>query len=457
MRATILVVDDDASHRTMLNAVLSAEGYRVEEADDGDTACRAVEQTIFDLVLMDLRMKRMNGDAAQKKMAAISPGTPVIIMTAYGSVRSAVEALKSGAQDYLTKPVDIDELKILVTKILRHRKLEEENRNLKERLDSRLDIGNIIGRSPSMQELFDTIAMVAPSAATVLILGESGTGKELVANAIHHNSPRKDMPFVKVNCAALPENLLESELFGHEKGAFTGATGPKKGRFQLADRGTLFLDEIAEMAPATQAKILRVLQEKEFEPVGGTRTIRVDARIISATNRNLEEAIAAGAFREDLFYRLNVVTMTVPPLRERSVDIPRLADFFLGHYARKNHRPLKGIHPRAMDLLLRHPWPGNVRELENVVERAVIMARGNRVMPENLPATFDDRQSREYDREPMLASGRSLKEVEREMILKTLADMAGNRTRTAEILGISRRTLQLKLKEYGVNQDASQA
>jgi len=447
----LLVVDDDASHRTMLKAVLSAEGYRIEEADDGDTACRAVEKNVFDLVLLDLRMRRMNGDAAQKKIAEISPDTPVIIMTAYGSVRSAVEALKSGAQDYLTKPVDVDELKILVTKILHHRKLEQENRNLKERLDAHFDFGNIIGRSPTMRELFDSMALVAPSAATVLIMGESGTGKELVANAIHHNSPRKDQPFVKVNCAALPESLLESELFGHEKGAFTGATGPKKGRFQLADRGTLFLDEIAEMAPTTQAKILRVLQEKEFEPVGGTRTIRVDARIISATNRNLEEEIGAGRFREDLYYRLNVVTLNVPPLRERSVDIPLLADFFLARYARKNHRNLKGIHSRAMDLLLRHAWPGNVRELENVIERAVIMARGNMVMPESLPASFDDRQSRESNRDPILASGRSLKDVEKEMILKTLEDMGGNRTRTAELLGISRRTLQMKLKDYGIN------
>ncbi|HSO18811.1 MAG TPA: sigma-54 dependent transcriptional regulator [Desulfosarcina sp.] len=451
MTAKILVVDDDAAHRTMLKAVLSTEGYRVGEADDGDTACRAVEKAVYDMVLMDLRMKRMDGDAAQKEIAAISPGMPVIIMTAYGSVRSAVEALKSGAQDYLTKPVDVEELKILVAKILHHRQLERENRNLKERLDARFEFGNIIGRSPAMGELFETMSLVAPSAATVLIQGESGTGKELVANAIHHNSPRRNLPFVKLNCAALPENLLESELFGYEKGAFTGATGPKKGRFQLADRGTLFLDEIAEMAPATQAKILRVLQEKEFEPVGGTHTIRVDTRIISATNRHLEEEIAAGRFREDLYYRLNVVTLNVPPLRDRTVDIPLLAGFFLERYAGKNRRRIKNIHPRAMDLLLRHTWPGNVRELENVVERAVIMARGDMLMPENLPDAFDDRQSRESDREPILASGRSLKEVEKEMIVKTLADMEGNRTRTAALLGISRRTLQLKLKDYGIN------
>ena len=451
MTAKILVVDDDASHRTMLKAVLSAEGYQVHEADDGDAACLAVEKMVFDLVLMDLRMKRMHGDEAQKQIAGVSPGTPVVIMTAYGSVRSAVKALKAGAHDYLTKPIDVDELIILVVKTLRHRMLEEENINLKERLDERFDFGDIIGRSPSMRELFETLSLVAPSDATILIQGESGTGKELVANAIHHNSPRKDHPFVKVNCAALPETLLENELFGHEKGAFTGASGPKKGRFQLADRGTLFLDEIAEMAPATQAKILRVLQEREFEPVGGTRTVQVDTRIISATNRNLEDEIAAGRFREDLYYRINVVMIKVPPLRNRSADIPLLADYFLGQYAEKNHRRLKGFHSGAMDLLLRHAWPGNVRELENVIERAVIMARGDMVGPEHFPTTLQDPDAGESPREPVLASGRSLKEVEKEMILKTLEDMGGNRTRTAETLGISRRTLQLKLKDYGIN------
>ncbi|MCB2147907.1 MAG: sigma-54 dependent transcriptional regulator [Deltaproteobacteria bacterium] len=451
MTSKILVVDDDASHRTMLRAVLSAEGYQVQEADDGDTACREVEKNIFDLVLMDLRMKRLHGDAAQKRIYAISPTTPVVIMTAYGSVRSAVKSLKAGAHDYLTKPIDVEELKILVAKTLHHRRLEEENLNLKERLDANFDFGGIIGRSPSMRELFETLSLVAPSEATVLIQGESGTGKELVANAIHHNSHRKDRPFVKVNCAALPETLLENELFGHEKGAFTGATGPKKGRFQLADRGTLFLDEIAEMAPATQAKILRVLQEREFEPVGGARTVKVDTRIISASNRNLEEEIAAGRFREDLFFRLNVVRIKVPPLRNRSADIPLLADYFLERYAEKNHRHLKGFHPRAMDLLLQHAWPGNVRELENVIERAVIMARGDRVDPSHLPKTLQDQDASNSAKEPVLASGRSLKEVEKEMILKTLEDMGGNRTRTADTLGISRRTLQLKLKAYGIN------
>jgi two-component system response regulator HydG len=449
--ATILVVDDDAAHRTMLTAVLSDAGYRVSQADDGDTAFQLVAQNRYDLVLMDLRMKRMDGDAAQKKMAGINPDTPVVIMTAYGSVRSAVEALKSGADNYLTKPIDIDELKILVKKTLQQRQLQAENRDLKEQLGKRFDLGNIIGSSTSMRKLIDTLTLVAPSEATVLIQGESGTGKELVASAIHHNSPRKSTPFIKVNCAALPETLLESELFGHEKGAFTGAAGPRKGRFERADRGTLFLDEIGEMAPTTQAKILRVLQEREFEPVGGSRSIRVDTRILSATNRNLEEEVAADRFREDLYYRLNVVTITVPPLRERLADIPLLAEHFLGHYAAKNHRTFKGIVPQAMDLLMRYAWPGNVRELENVIERAVIMARGDRIETEHFPSTIGGQEGYQASQSSILPSGRSLKEVEKTMILQTLDDMSGNRTQTARILGISRRTLQLKLKEYGVN------
>jgi two-component system response regulator HydG len=451
MKARILVVDDDAAHRAMLRALLEAEGYQVSEADDGDAACREVARAHFDLVLMDMRMKRMHGDAAQKRMAEINPALPVVIMTAYASVRSAVEALKSGAQDYLTKPIDPDELTLLIQKTLAYRRLEAENRNLKARLDAQFDFGHIIGRSPSMRELFETLALVAPSEATLLIQGESGTGKELVANAIHHNSPRREKPFIKVNCAALPETLLENELFGHEKGAFTGATRSQKGRFQLAHQGTLFLDEIAEMSPATQAKILRVLQEREFEPVGGSRTVQVDARIISATNRRLEDEIAAGRFRKELLYRLNVVTITVPPLRDRPDDIPLLADFFLRRYAKKNRRRLKGVHPRAMNLLQRHRWPGNVRELENVIERAVIMARADVVDAGDLPGTFVDANAVEPAPSQMLASGRSLKEVEQEMILNTLADMGGNRTQTARVLGISRRTLQLKLKDYGVN------
>jgi two-component system response regulator HydG len=372
-------------------------------------------------------------------------------MTAYASVGNAVEALKSGAYDYLIKPLDIEELKILVAKALRFCQLEQENVYLKERLNDRFDFSKILGRSPAMNSLFETMALVAPSEATVLIVGDSGTGKELIASAVHQNSPRKDRPLIKVNCAALPETLLESELFGHEKGSFTGAIARKQGRFQLAHNSSIFLDEIAEMAPATQAKILRVLQEREFEPVGSSQTFKVDTRIIAATNKNLEEEIKTGRFREDLYYRINVVTLVVPPMRERREDIPLLADFFLKQYAEKNNRPLKGFTPRAVDLLMRYDWPGNVRELENVVERAVIMARGDMITPLEFPDVLQDLDEEAKASPLALTAGRSLKEVEKVMILRTLEETGGNRTHAARSLGISRRTLQLKLKEYGIN------
>jgi len=451
MSIKILVADDESSHRQMIEAVLTAEGYEVTQAEDGQAAISAVEEKFYDLVIMDVRMPNVDGIQALQKIKQISPDIPVIIMTAYASVGSAVEALKSSAYDYLIKPLDIDELKILVAKALRFHQLEQENIYLKERLNDRFDFSNIIGRSPSMTKLFETVALVAPSAATVLIAGESGTGKELIANAIHQNSPRKDQPFIKVNCAALPETLLESELFGHEKGAFTGAIARKQGRFQLAHNSSIFLDEVAEMAPATQAKILRVLQEREFEPVGSTQTIKVDTRVIVATNKILEKEIQEGRFREDLYYRLNVVTVDVPPLRQRREDIPLLADFFLKQYAEKNRRPIEGFTPRATDLLMRHDWPGNVRELENIIERAVIMARGEMITPMEFPIDLqnldEDLKASRID----LTPGRSLKEVEKVVILRTLEEVEGNRTHAARILGISRRTLQLKLKEYGIN------
>jgi two-component system response regulator HydG len=457
MNPKVLVVDDDPAHRRMIEAVLSTEGYEVHQADDGARAIEAVKERFYDLVIMDVRMSKVGGIEALQKIKEISPGIPIIIMTAYASVGTAVDALKSGAFDYLTKPLDIEELKILVGKALRFHQLEQENIFLKERLNDRFDFSHIIGRSPAMKALFETMALVAPSEATVLIAGESGTGKELIANAIHQNSPRKEHPFIKVNCAALPETLLESELFGHEKGAFTGATARKQGRFQLAHQSSIFLDEIAEMAPTTQAKILRVLQEREFEPLGSTHTLKTDTRVIAASNKNLEEEIHRGRFREDLYYRINVVTLQVPPLRERREDIPLLADFFLKHYAEKNHRLIKGFTPRAMDLLMRHGWPGNVRELENVVERAVIMARGDMITPSEFP---DDLRQGDVDVQESgvdLTPGRSLKDVEKEMILRTLEETGGNRTHAARILGISRRTLQLKLKEYGIEPPPKQS
>ena len=451
MKAKILVVDDESSHRQMIKAVLSAEGYEIREAADGNQAVKAVEEKFHDLILMDIRMPGLSGIEALQKIKDISPGIPVIIMTAYASVNTAIDALKSGAYDYLTKPLDIEELKILVAKALQFQKLEQENIYLKEQLNNRFDFSSIIGRSPSMKQLFETMALVAPSEAGVLIVGESGTGKELIANAIHQNSSRAQRPFIKVNCAALPETLLESELFGHEKGAFTGATARKQGRFQLAHNSSILLDEIGEMSPTTQAKILRVLQEREFEPIGSTQTIRVDTRVIAATNKNLEEEIKKGRFREDLFYRINVVTIAVPPLRERREDIPLLADFFLKRFAEKNRRVINGFTPRAMDLFMRYDWSGNVRELENVVERAVIMARGEMITPMEFPKNLKELDVELKEPNLDLSPGRSLKEVEKEMILRTLAETDGNRTHAANILGISRRTLQLKLKEYGIN------
>jgi two-component system response regulator HydG len=444
---TILVADDEKAHRLMLRAHLEREGFDVVEASDGQDAIAKVAERIVDLVLMDIRMPVIDGMEALAKIKKLNPAVPVIIMTAYGSIGSAVEALKSGAEDYLSKPLDMDELIFKVNKALRYRQLEEENVLQKERLGMRFDFSRIIGTSPAIKELFETLSMVAPTEATILLLGESGTGKELVANAIHQNSPRREKPYVKVNCAALPETLLESELFGHEKGAFTGATGKKKGRFELADGGTIFLDEIGEMSLSTQTKILRVLQEREFEPVGGTKTIKVDVRIIAATNKQLEQEVSKGRFREDLYYRINVVPITIPPLRERSEDIPLLAGHFLRIYSEKNKRAIRGFEPGVMQAFMQHSWPGNVRELENIVERMVIMSRGDTVGLNDLPPALASHQQEE-GRTP---SPTSLRDVERETIVKTLRQTGGNRTKTAAILGITRKTLQNKIKEYAID------
>jgi two-component system response regulator HydG len=451
MDTKILVVDDDRSHRRMLDVVLSEEGYEVHQADDGAVAVDLIEKQFYDVVLMDIRMKNMDGIEAQRRINEISPSIIVIMMTAYASVNTAVEALKSGAYDYLTKPIDIEELNIHLKKALDHNRLEKENLYLREQLKLRFDFSKIIGQSDAMRALFETVSLVAPTDATVLISGESGTGKELIANAIHQNSSRKSQPFIKINCAALPETLLESELFGHKKGAFTGATTPRKGRFFAANKGSILLDEIAEMTPTTQAKILRVLQEQEFEPVGSTKSVRIDTRIMAATNKDLEQKIEAGQFRKDLFYRLNVVQLEVPPLRKRRDDIPLLADFFTKRYAEKNHKLIKRINPVALDFLMRYAWPGNVRELENIIERAVILSRDNVISPEDLPSTINLKEENKTALNISLDTGKTLKDIEKSMIIKTLEENNGNRTRTAQILDISRRTLQIKLKQYGIN------
>ena len=446
----ILVVDDEESIRIMLRAVLEEEGYEIIEAADGPEAVKAVEQDPLDLILLDIRMTTMDGIETLTEIRKISPFVPVLMMTAYATVKTAVEALKAGAFEYLAKPLDIEELKILVQKALEYYRLREENLTLKERLGSRFDFSRIIGKGRKMKELFDFLAQVAPSEATVLILGESGTGKELVANAIHHNSPRTQQPFVKVACAALPETLLESELFGHEKGAFTGAIARREGRFQTAHRGTIFLDEVGEMSQAIQTKLLRVLQEREFEPVGSSRTVKVDVRVIAATNKDLNNEIKEGRFRADLFYRLNVIPIHLPPLRERKEDIPALANHFLSLYREKNKKDIKEITPKALDLLIRYDWPGNIRELENCLERAVIVARGDLIAPVDLPPAIQNLPPGKGDTEILFPAGISLQEAEKAIILKTLEDVGGNRSRAAEILGINRRTLQMKLKEYGM-------
>ncbi|MCF8063251.1 MAG: sigma-54 dependent transcriptional regulator [Deltaproteobacteria bacterium] len=447
---SVLVVDDDPAHRTMLRTLLGGWGYRVHEADDGDTAVRMVEERAFDLILMDVRMVRVSGPEALKAIKAYNPAIPVIIMTAYSSVETAVETLKNGAYDYLTKPLDFDELKYAMERVMDHTRLREENRKLRERLGEQFDRRSIIGRSSAMIRILETVSQVAPSEATVLISGESGTGKEMIAGAIHFNSARKDGPFVKINCAAITETLLESELFGHEKGAFTGAHRRKEGRFRQAHGGSLFLDEISEMSLAMQVKLLRVLQEREITRVGGEEVIHVDVRIIAATNKDLLEEIQSGRFREDLYYRLNVVSLRMPPLRERREDIPLLAQHFLERFAEANARDIRGFTPRAMDLLLRHDWPGNVRELMNAVERAVVLSRADVIDSGDLSVVSgrgEALETGEAENDGGTA-GVSLEEVERAAILKTLEETGGNKSEAARRLGITRKTLHKKLQRY---------
>ncbi len=449
-RIKILVVDDDTSHRLMLKATLSADGYDITEAENGEVALKKIKQEFFDLIMLDLKMPKMGGIEALNHIKEVNPSIPILIMTAYASVQTAVEALKLGAFDYLIKPLDLDEVKLTLIKTLDYHKLKTENKSLKKRLSIEFGFSKIIGNSKKMHELFEVLALAAPSDTTMLILGESGTGKELIVNAIHQNSTRVNKPFIKVNCAALSDNLLESELFGHEKGAFTGAHARRLGRFEQAHGGTLFLDEIGDMSPITQTKILRVLQEGEFERVGGEKTIKVDVRIIAATNKNLEEEVKKNNFRLDLFYRLSVVPVNVPPLRDRKEDIPLLAEHFIQKYAEKNQQHIRKISPQVIDLFMRYSWPGNIRELENVIQRAVILCKEDTLMPEVLPATFKDLTKTQPRGSVDSLVGLSIKEVEKELILRTLEQTNHNITRTAEILGITRRGLQYKLNELGI-------
>ncbi len=443
---SILVVDDDTAHRTMLRALIGGWGYAIEEADDGGVAIEKVKARPYDLVLMDIRMLKVSGLEAMEEIKRHNPAIPVVIMTAYSSVDTAVSALKNGAYDYLTKPLDFDKLRLTMARAMEHLRLKTENIHLKQRLEDQMDRARIIGSSPAVKALLETVALVSASEATVLITGESGTGKELIAGALHDNSPRSQSPFIKINCAAITESLFESELFGHERGAFTGAERRKDGRFLLADRGSLFLDEISEMPLTMQVKLLRVLQEKEVTRVGGEEVLHVDVRLIAATNKQLPALVAEGRFREDLYYRLNVVQLEVPPLRSRREDIPLLAQHFLEMFARKNNKELRGFTPAAVDRLIRHDWPGNVRELMNAVERAVVLGRSDFIDAVDMPLI----PSADTGPDDTVLTGRSLSDIERAAIVQTLSATGGNKSEAARRLGVTRKTLHKKLKSYGV-------
>lgn len=457
----ILVVDDDHAHRLMLLTLMEEWGYRVAEADEGQKALDYIRKHPVDLILMDMRMPNMDGIEATRAIHGFNPAIPILIMTAYSSVPTAVEALKSGAYDYLTKPVDFDALKLAMHRALEHTRLREENEDLRHQL-ARLRISDMIGRSPRMQRVAEMIAMVAPTDATVLITGESGTGKGLAARAIHANSPRRDRPLVEVNCAAIPETLMESELFGHEKGAFTGAEKQRRGRFAQAEGGTILLDEIGELPLTTQAKLLRVLQESEIQRVGSDALLRVDVRILAATNRKIERMVSEGTFREDLYYRLNVFTLEMPPLRERVEDIPVLAQHFWSRFGEKHHKKVSGLTPRAMDSLLHYSWPGNIRELENAIERAVILLRGDSITERELSIPCSDTEeedavcSRDIIPEKPAEEASSLADAERRLVLQVLEETGGNKSEAARRLGVTRRTIKLKLKKY-MSEKATQA
>ncbi len=441
----ILVVDDEANARTALAELLRDEGFDVETAADAFKALGKYEAFNPHVVVTDLKMPGMDGIELVKKIRSMEDPATVVVMTAFGAVSSAVDAMRSGATDYLTKPINFDELLVVLDKVFEQQALRRETRQLRQRVRDRVAPNNIIGGSPPMQRVFEIVEQVAPSRATVLITGESGTGKELVANALHQRSPRANGPFIKLHCAALAESLLESELFGHEKGSFTGAAARKDGRFSLADGGTLFLDEIGEISPAIQVKLLRFLQEHEFERVGGTQTIRVDVRVIAATNRNLVEEVAKGRFREDLFYRLNVVSLEMPPLRDRRTDVPVLARFFLDKYAKENGKTIEGFAPETMDLLVAYDWPGNVRELENAIERAVVLTNGSNIEVRALPPNVRPKLT---PAGMPIVPGATLAEVEKYAILETLKSTGGSTSKAAEILGISVRTIQYRLHQY---------
>jgi DNA-binding NtrC family response regulator len=447
MRFTIVVADDEKNIREGLAEALSLDGYRALPAADGEEALALVESADADLVITDLRMPKLGGTDVLNHVVNRYPGLPVIVLTGHGTIEDAVVAMRAGAFDFLTKPVNLDHLSLLVKRALESRELARKNRELEAEVEAQRRSSSIIGKSAEMKKVFDLVRRVAPTRASVLVTGDSGVGKELVADAIHNLSPRRDGPLVKVHCAALAESLLESELFGHEKGSFTGAQARKRGRFELADKGTLFLDEIGEINQNVQIKILRVLQERKFERVGGEDTVEVDVRIVAATNKDLKEEIRKGTFREDLYYRLNVVNIRVPPLRERRDDIPLLAMAFLSEFSEENGKKLEGFDPKARQALYAYPWPGNVRELRNSVESAVVMASSGLIGLDDLPPGV---RSSGEERDVRVPIGSTLEEAEKILIRETLAALGGNKSRSAEVLGIGRKTLYQKIEEYGL-------
>jgi len=446
----ILVVDDDKNALQGYLKVLSQDEFSVEGAATGYEALKKIEKQSFDIVISDIRMPQLDGLTLLREIQKRDPDVTVVLVTAFGTIDSAVEAMKLGAETYLTKPINVEALEILIKKIWEKKKLYRQNRELKQILRERYKFSSTIGNTPQMQSLFKTVVQIAPTDASILIQGETGTGKELFANLIHYNSDRSDKPFIALHCAALSEGLLESELFGHEKGAFTGAIREKPGRFALANGGSLFLDEVGEMSQSTQVKLLRVIDTGEFERVGGEKTFRVDVRIIAATNKNLEAEVKKGNFREDLLYRINVIVLNIPPLRERKGDLPLLAEYFLQKYIEKNRKPVRELTPKAVALLQEYDWPGNVRELENVIERAVILSKDDVITPALLPVHIRKGDEIEEQALPILTIpfGIPMKESEKIIVQETLRRTKGNRTQAAKLLGMSVRKIVYLLKGW---------
>lgn len=447
MKFNILIIDDEKNIREGLGAALEMDGYTVFLAADGKQGLEILERGDIDLVITDLKMPEVSGEEILAKVTGETPGIPVIVLTGHGTIDSAVDAMRKGAYDFLTKPVNLDRLSLLVKRALERREISLQNSVYRKEIEGKTTFENMIGKSHEIQKVFDLVKKVAPSKASVLITGESGVGKEMIANALHNLSPRKDKPFIKVHCAALSDSLLESELFGHEKGAFTGAIAMKRGRFELAHEGTIFLDEIGEISQNVQVKLLRVIQERKFERVGGEETLDVDVRIIAATNRNLEEEIKKGNFREDLYYRLNVVNINVPPLRERKDDIPIMVNNFIRKFSKENNKNITTVDTKAKNALYSYDWPGNIRELRNCIEGAVVIAEGNTLRLEDLPPAV--RKSQENS-SISIPAGTDMDTAEKIIIRETLLFCHGNKSKTAQVLGIGRKTLHRKLMEMNL-------